>query len=204
MTKEIIAAIGKRQVLRSHTPVVANITTVFHWEVDLLSVGKSGSVYEFEVKISRSDFLRDKQKKKWSCSYRTLEKNTPNYMSYVCPDGLIKVGEIPDFAGLYYFQNGELTEVKAPKERHKFKQDINDIQMKVARMYSQREFLGCTLITHINRGIRERNNEIRNKNLEAQNKLMEMFEANRLNRTPNLEGSDTTGDATSTTACNQK
>ena len=156
MTKEIIKAIGKRQVLRRHTPVIANITEIFNWEIDLLSVGKSGKTYEFEVKISRQDFLRDKKKRKWELL--KWNKHTPNYMSYVCPKGLISENEIPEFMGLYYFINGGIAEIKAPKQRHKELFDINEIQMKVARMYSQREFLsGVTLISHINKGIRERN-----------------------------------------------
>lgn len=159
MTTEITKAVGKRQVLRNHTPVVANITTIFDWEVDLLSVGKSGNIHEFEVKISRADFIKDKKKRKWTCPSRIQPKNTPNYFSYACPDGLITADEIPDFAGLYYYRDGEIIEIKAPKLRHDLRKDMNDINMKVARMYSQREFLGRTLISHINKGIREQNAE---------------------------------------------
>jgi hypothetical protein len=175
MTKEITEAIGKRQVLRNHTPVVANITTVFDWEIDLFSVNKEGYIYEFEVKISRADFVKDKKKKKWTCPYRTLPQNTPNYYSYACIEGLILVNEIPDFAGLYYYKEREIIEIKSPKLRHKFKKDFTEINMKVARMYSQREFLGRTLVSHINKGIRERNEERARENREAQEKFMQQW-----------------------------
>ena len=187
MTKEIIAAIGKRQVLRNHTPVVANVTTIFDWECDVLSVGKGGSTYEFEVKISRSDFLRDKKKRKWNCQRRMLPQNTPNYMIYVCPDGLIQLNEIPDFSGLYYFKDGELIEVRSPVQRHKIKKDINEIQMKVARMYSQREFLGRTLISHLNKEIRERNAKRESEMKNQNNTLMEYL----LNKKSNQQGEET-------------
>lgn len=174
MTKEIIQAVGKRQVLRNHTPVVANITTVFDWEVDLFSVGKSGMTYEFEVKISRADFLKDKNKRKWE--FLKWKKITPNYMSYVCPQGLITEKEIPDFMGLYYYSDSEITEIKKPAQRHKIAIDINDVQMKVARMYSQREFLGRTLISHLNKEIRERNEERDKVRKQTQINLIEFFD----------------------------
>lgn len=159
MTEEIIKAIGKRQVLRNHTPVVANVTTMFDWECDLFSVNKAGMTYEFEVKISRSDFLRDKKKRKWTMYKYKNEKRLPNYMIYVCPSGLIGIDEIPDFCGLFYYENGGLTPIKPPKQIHNTVKDFNEINMKIARMYSQREFLGRTLISHLNKEIRERNAE---------------------------------------------
>lgn len=173
MTAEIIKAIGKRQVLRNHTPVVANVTTMFDWEVDLFSVNKGGMTYEFEVKISRSDFLRDKKKKKWAMYKWKKETRLPNYMIYVCPIGLIGVEEIPTFCGLFYYENGEILEIKTPKQIHDTVKDFNEINMKIARMYSQREFLGRTLISHQNKEIRERNQarELERKN--NQDKFME-------------------------------
>lgn len=179
MTKEIQKALGKRQVLRNHTPVICNITTVFDWEIDLLSVGKSGYTYEFEIKISRGDFLKDKKKSKWQLL--TWKKKTPNYMSYVCPDGLIQLSEIPEYFGLYYYSNGEINEVREPKLRHSDLFDKSEINLKAARMYSQREFLGgITLISHINKGIKERNAEHDRKNREAQEKLMQMWRDKKL------------------------
>ena len=174
MTAEIIKAIGKRQVLRSHTPVVANVTTMFDWEVDLFSVNKAGMTYEFEVKISRSDFLRDKKKKKWAMYDWKDKKRLPNYMAYVCPSGLINIDEIPDFFGLFYYENGEITPIKPPKQIHDTVKDFNEINMKIARMYSQREFLGRTLISHLNKEIRERNAE-RLKERQENAKKFELF-----------------------------
>lgn len=157
MTKEIINALGRRQVFRNHTPVIANVIMIFPWEVDLFSVNRSGYTYEFEVKISRQDFLKDSKKKKWDKQKWLPELKTPNYMSYVCPEGLIKIDEIVEFAGLYYYKEGEITEVREPKLRHETKRDINEINMKCARLHSQREFLGCSLLTHENAEIKKRN-----------------------------------------------
>lgn len=175
MTKEIINALGKRQVLRNHTPVVANITTMFDWEVDLFSVNTAGMTYEFEVKISRADFQRDKKKRKWEMYKWKDKQRLPNYMSYVCPEGLISVGEIPAACGLYYYLDGELTEIRAPKQIHDIKKNSYEINFKIARMYSQRHFLGCTLLSYENKEIRKRNMEReKERNGQAQ-KLVDHF-----------------------------
>lgn len=173
MTKEIISAIGKMQVLKNHTPVMANVSTIFMWECDVFSVSRDGYTYEFEVKISRSDFLRDKKKKKWTKAYSILPEKTPNYMSYACPEGLIKLEEIDEFVGLYYLKEGQIVEIRCPSLRHKFKKDINEIQLKIARLYSQRYFLGCSLLTHENRQIRERNKRREDEQKEMHRKWAE-------------------------------
>lgn len=60
-TKEIQQAICKHQVLKYHPIVCENISPNMY-EHDVLSVSKSGYTYEFEVKISRQDFLKDAKK----------------------------------------------------------------------------------------------------------------------------------------------
>lgn len=203
MTKEIIKAIGKRQILRNHTPVVANVTTMFDWEVDLFSVNKAGMTYEFEVKISRADFLKDKKKKKWAMYEWKKKVRLPNYMAYVCPTGLIKVEEIPSFCGLYYYENGDITDVRTPTLIHDVVKDFNEINMKIARMYSQREFLGRTLISHLNMEIRARNAERMkeyDKNREAIKKMIDDYNCKKLNSEPNAQARVATDDDSSTIA----
>ena len=53
-----------------------------------------------ECKVSRADFLRDRNK-----SFRDpdLKKAVGKYRFYSCPEGLIKSTEIPDNWGLIYF-----------------------------------------------------------------------------------------------------
>lgn len=85
--------------------------TVYSWESDSLSVTKAGYVYECEIKISRSDFFNDKKKKRkhqileGTYSLTRYDKTypmRPNYFYYVVPEGLVKVDEVPPFAGLIY------------------------------------------------------------------------------------------------------
>ena len=75
-----------------------------HFEADILEITKSGYSYEYEVKISRADFKQDLLKRKYDVLKHDLLKNGNhvNYFSYVVPEGLVSVDEVPEFAGLIY------------------------------------------------------------------------------------------------------
>lgn len=107
-------------------------------EADMFLVQRNDYSHEFEVKISRSDFLADKKKKKKHCNlqFPLGGMKTPNKFSYVVPKDMIKVEEVPDYAGLYYiWHDGGISEVKAPKFLHKSKHDWTE---KVAKSCSWR------------------------------------------------------------------
>ncbi len=165
MTKTIQTEIGKMQVLKHHI-AVENIQLLTSFECDVASIGKSGMIYEFEVKISRADFIKDKSKKyKWANKskfdiYQTEPDKAPNFFSYCCPQGLINEIEIPSFSGLYYFNGNEIIEVRKPKQLHNVKHDLSKIHVKILRVNSERMFLGCCRLTYENREIKKRNAEI--------------------------------------------
>ena len=86
-------------------------TYIGHYEADLIEITKSGYAYEYEVKLSRSDFKADAKKKWVSALHKTtinvkaelLEQGKRvNYFYYVVPRDMISVEEIPDYAGLIY------------------------------------------------------------------------------------------------------
>lgn len=145
-TKQIQLAVGKMQVLKFHSPVCENVKYLINdFELDVMSISKSGMLYEFEVKISRSDFLADKKKRKHEF-YKTYPNYQPNYFSYVCPKDLITLNEIGSNCGLYYFEDGEITEIRPPKRIHKSVHDRNKILEKICRITSERKFLdGCRM-----------------------------------------------------------
>lgn len=94
------------------------------FECDVLEVSKAGYTTEYEVKISRGDYLRDCKKTYfYKDFYRTINikkydfKDRVSYLNFVVPLNLISVDEVPDFAGLIYYQNdGLLQVVKKPKK----------------------------------------------------------------------------------------
>lgn len=108
------------------------------FECDLLRVTKAGMFYEYEVKISRSDFFNDFKKQyetrdttDWdiqATSYRDLPLITTNKHQetkagrrankfyFVVPEGLIKKEECPEYAGLIYYKViGSYKELKIVK-----------------------------------------------------------------------------------------
>lgn len=88
---------------KNHEVTVANF---FYkdYEFDIFSMTSSGYIYEFEVKISKSDFKRDFTHKADKHKQYANNKNitNPNRFFYVCPEGLIKKEELPPYAGLIY------------------------------------------------------------------------------------------------------
>jgi hypothetical protein len=75
----------------------------FRWyEADLIYITQRNYSTEFEIKISRADFRNDFNKTcgmipKWQY---LMEGKGTNYFYYVVPKGIIKVEEVPPYAGL--------------------------------------------------------------------------------------------------------
>lgn len=83
---------------------------------DILIITRAGLAIDVEVKISRSDFKADFKKwKHWNFANLADVGNT-NYFFFACQKGLIKLEEIPEYAGLIYV-DGEQVEIikKAPR-----------------------------------------------------------------------------------------
>lgn len=112
------------------------------YESDLLIFKENGSVFEIEIKVSRSDFFADfKKGLKHNCLKeggfitenvrfaRDVNKKLnkylkgdfvptpiPNRFYFAVPDDLIKVDELPDYCGLFYVsQNGFVRKIKESK-----------------------------------------------------------------------------------------
>ncbi len=165
MTKDIQLALCKYLSAKGHEHICENFGHVV-CEMDVASLSKNNMLSEFEVKISRSDFLADRNKrKKYGLSkfemYRMpegYEERCPNYFYYVCPENIISINEIPLFAGLFYCNSENvITLIKSPKKIHKVPSDRCKILDKMLRMTSQRRYLGGTMLTYKNNLIKERN-----------------------------------------------
>ena len=79
-----------------------------HWLNDEYVRKEVGFIFTtlIEVKVSRSDFLRDRKKP------HRQELGMGNYRYYCCPDGMIKPDELPENWGLFYEINGKLKSIK--------------------------------------------------------------------------------------------
>lgn len=159
LTNKIQLAIGRMQVLKYHSPVCENVGLLsLSIEMDVVSISKSSMVYEFEVKVSRSDFKADAKKRKWEhYDEPSNQRIAPNYFSYVCPKDLIQISEIPKYAGLYYYLDGEILQIRKPKRMHKVECNKREALEKISRITSERHFLGCARLTYENNLIKKRN-----------------------------------------------
>lgn len=108
----------------------------YWYENDVCRITKAGVWYEYEIKLSRSDFLREKTRK--SHKVKTLEENPergPNYYYFVCPKELIRLEEIPSYAGLIEVEKrkgGMTMEItkRAPKRRQSIVEGLERLVLK--------------------------------------------------------------------------
>lgn len=131
------------------------------WESDFFVQKDNGYSYEFEVKISRSDFFNDKKKiekhliletgkyqskgslgnwnketRQWEYEEKITEhehKLRPNKFFYVVPENLVRVEEVPKYAGLMYVPKEGYKDIITVKEApfiHKDKLSFEDVLCK--------------------------------------------------------------------------
>ena len=145
-SKNIESAISMYLYEKQHSPITTRFTGYGLAECDVISISKSNYIYEYEIKISRSDFKADFNKEKHKlmlerkCTKtRMIKENnekvkdtlylTPNYFHFVVPTGLVTIDEIPEYAGLIYMDTDLNFEIikKAPL-LHKEKASNNFIR----------------------------------------------------------------------------
>jgi hypothetical protein len=126
------------------------------WESDFFSVTNSGYLYEVEVKISKSDYKADfdkfkhklfegrnersvikeakvsksKRRRRWPKKDVSVNPQTakmPNKFFFACPEGLIDVKDIPEYAGLIYVTDSTATVIKQAPFIHKRKFNIKTL-----------------------------------------------------------------------------
>ena len=83
---------------------------IYGWECDYWAMTAEGETREFEIKISRGDYLNDAKKDKHV-------KEGANYFYYVCPKDLIKPEEVVKKYGLIYISEDGFLEVKKKPQR---------------------------------------------------------------------------------------
>lgn len=54
----------------------------------------------------------------------------PNQLYFACPENLIKIGEIPEYAGLMYLKDGYIELIKKAPYLHKRKQDLDKVLLR--------------------------------------------------------------------------
>lgn len=146
MTASDIAEILFTQTER-HRYQICNIY-LYQWESDVFAITPSdGMAYEFEIKVSRSDFRADfekQEKHRWLSNHRLpmllrrgrersasaklgarstftylpRVETIPNRFYYVAPAGVIPKDEVPRYAGLIEIMDGKIVYTKRAPTLH--------------------------------------------------------------------------------------
>lgn len=107
---------------KKHELVVPNITTIGEfWEADLMSMTKSLFLHEFEIKTTRSDWLKEyriiTEGRDDGCKLRRAvslhkqfnsnvdQRTCPNYFWVCAPSGVVHDDELPSYAGMIEIYN---------------------------------------------------------------------------------------------------
>jgi len=89
-------------VIPNCSTVATEMVTIERKIPDIIGWNSHASVL-IEIKVSRSDFLKDKSK-----PFRiNPEKGVGEYRYYLCPEGLVKEDELPANWGLLYFKENK-------------------------------------------------------------------------------------------------
>ncbi len=102
--------------------VIENVY-VFNEEMDLFVQRQNDYIVEYEIKVSIEDFRKDFKKVKHEWMIQRHHHKIPNKFYFVCPDNVIPLDLIPEYAGLIYIGNGE-KEIKTAPFLHKHKLDV--------------------------------------------------------------------------------
>jgi hypothetical protein len=136
--RKVLDVLASEFVGRGHTLAVNNIY-MFSWrnESDLVSITGTGYIWEYEVKLSKSDFHADFKKlrhQRYELQSNIMQGNRlrkPNRFWYVTPVGLVSADDLPWYAGLITVRQDDerwfLREVRHAPQLHKIKPGTADL-----------------------------------------------------------------------------
>lgn len=128
VSKNIEKSLAMNLYEKGHSPISTHFTGCGLSECDVISISKSDYIYEYEVKISKSDFKADFKKNKHKLMLERKSVNEsknyyyiPNYFYFVVTENLVSIDDIPEYAGLIYLVNDKFIQIKKAPLLHKTK-----------------------------------------------------------------------------------
>jgi hypothetical protein len=93
---------------RGYSHVTPNVH-LYGWESDVVAITSSGYLVEYEIKLSRSDFQRDRRKSRHAALMKCYKGSkgkrsgsVPSRFLYATTPGLVSPNDLPEYAGLTY------------------------------------------------------------------------------------------------------
>jgi len=138
-------------------------------EMDVAKITSTEYIYEYELKISRGDFLKEiknfttkiDRQKYWKHTmmiesfnlkhkkHKRKTNNIPNKYYFVCPTNLIKIEEILDYQGLIYVNEDDTVSIiKEAKFLHKNKITTKTLKRFMKTLSERDIFNGVSKITY--------------------------------------------------------
>lgn len=136
--KQILACLQARH---ADDPVaVANKMSFLNQfcDADFVAVSMAGVVTEFEIKVTRADFHRDRKKLRHAIYSGERRGRRPNRFWYVTAPGIISLEDLPSFAGWLEFDGAELRSRREAPVLCREKHDLTII-LRLARAMRHRK-----------------------------------------------------------------
>lgn len=134
LTEQVMSALTYKGLFTQHSPIFLNIYSWCEFESDILKITRNKYMMEFEIKTSKVDFQNDFLKEnKFGNKHELIQECKSGLVnfSFVVPEGLVELYEIPDEYGLYYISNVDETvylhTVRKPKNLKKSTKISDDV-----------------------------------------------------------------------------
>ena len=149
---------------KRHQFAIPNLTSLYRWEADLISATRAWFVHEFEIKISKSDFVADSKKIWKHLQLKTDYKGwrSPNYFWYAINGFTVEVEDVPEYAGLLQikwhenFKRYDVTVIKSAPRLHlkkmteKERMNVNRwLGYKLKNMYLSKFSIKCVSVNYV-------------------------------------------------------
>ena len=116
---ESTALLGALREMHEGDPIFVERKRDFlnlYTESDAVVATMAGQVIEYEIKVSRGDFVRDRLKRRNRIYAGEIPGEKPNRFYYATAPGIITDADLPAWAGWYELAEGKLTlRRKAPR-----------------------------------------------------------------------------------------
>lgn len=154
-SKDILKPVQRYFYEKGNILQVAGYCGMGVFNPDIFIVTKSLLAIDIEIKVSRSDFKAD-FKKEIKHLYLKQGISKQAYFYYAVPHGLIRLDEVPRYAGLIYVNGNKVEVIKKAPRLHNKKLEPSDI-ISIANSLSAKCIFGESYMSTRNKEIRERN-----------------------------------------------